>query len=311
MKILFLTTRNPNAQGDYLELTLVHGFRSLLGNNFVEFPKKKILYNDFSESPLEKLHGKGFSFCHSSILDDTNYDRSKLKVKDFDVIIHGSGHIYGDLWEVDHPNVFYTDGNDLYGNANRKIQFNGEYIIGTQYTHRCFKRELVEIFDKVWPIGFGVPIIKTFMSPNFENKKRKFQSTAPSDSIFYENSSYKFNNEKDYYQDMNDSWFGLTCKKGGWDCLRHYEIMASKSLLLFKDYDKKPPLCEPINFPTISYSTQEQLNLITERLVINNNPTQDYIELLEKQTQWFFEHGTTIARARQMLKQIEIELALK
>jgi hypothetical protein len=303
MKILFLGTRRPDAQGDYLELTLIHGLRSLLGSDFVEFPKKKILYGDFSESPREKLHGKGFTFC-TDVLEDTFYDRNNLKVKDFDAVIHGSGFIYGDLWQVDHPNQFWTDGNDLHGNANRKINYRGETIIGTQYTERCFKRELVEEFPTVWPIGFGVPNNKLMLF-NGEKKSKLFQSTAPTDACFTENSAYKFNNEEDYYRDMNESWFGLTCKKGGWDCLRHYEIMASFSLLLFKDYDKKPPLCEPIDLPTISYSTKEELDEIFSTYIVDGAPTYKYLFLLAKQNAWFLNHGTTLARAQQIVEKIK------
>lgn len=302
MKILFLTTRKPTAQGDYLELTLVHGLRSLMGNDFVEYPKKKILYGDFSESPKDKLHGKGFTFCSESI-PDTLYNRDNLKVKDFDVVIHGSGFIYGDIWQVDHPNQFWTDGNDLYGNAPRKINFNGENIIGTQYTERCFKRELVENFPTVWPIGFGIPESK-IQIPIMENKQL-YQITAPSDACFFENSGYKFEYESAYYEDMRRSWFGLTCKKGGWDCLRHYEILASGACLLFKDYDKKPELCEPIGLPTLSYSTKEELDEIMSRLIVNGKTTEEYRNLLYYQRKWLNERGTTLARAQQIVEKIQ------
>lgn len=50
MKILFVTTRNPNKQGDYLELSILHGLRKVLGENCVDYPKKKIMYHDFSET---------------------------------------------------------------------------------------------------------------------------------------------------------------------------------------------------------------------------------------------------------------------
>lgn len=301
MKVLFLTTRNPKAQGDYLELTLVHGLRSLLGSDFVEYPKKKILYGDFSESPQDQLHGKGFTLCTDPI-EDTFYDRNNLKLKDFDVVIHGSGFIYGDIWEVDHPNQFWTDGNDLYGNAKHKFIYQGETVIGTQYQERCFKRELIERLPSVWPIGFGVPENKK--QYNIFPKKRLFQSTAPTDACFYENSAYKFTNEKEYYNDMSESWFGLTCKKGGWDCLRHYEILASGAVLLFKDYDKKPALCEPINLPTLSYSTPEELKAITDRLVVDEKTTPEYRNLVHYQRKWLNKNGTTVARATHIVNTI-------
>lgn len=315
MKTLFLTTRRPDAQGDYLELTLVHGLRELLGNDFVEFPKKKILYGDFSESPIENLHGKGFTLC-TDIIQDTNYDISKLNVKDFDVVIHGSGHIYGDYWDVDHPFQVYVDGHDLYGNApimkyymehnivDDLLDSNTVQIIGNQFPDKfCFKREMVEEFEKTFPIGFGIPLGKISYWHN--NRTRLFQSTAPSDTCFYENSSYKFSNESSYYNDMRKSWFGLTCKKGGWDCLRHYEILASGAVLLFKDFNQKPKWCQPLNLPTISYHTKDELHSIMNRLVVDNIPTAEYLELQDKQQQWLFANGTTIARAKYMMAKIE------
>ena len=303
MKTLFLTTRRPDAQGDYLELTLVHGLRKLLGDDFVEFPKKKILYGDFSESPREKLHGRGFSLC-SSPIEDVSYDRSKLDVKDFDVVIHGSGHIYGDHWQVDHPNQYYTDGNDLYGTAPIMREFEGEHIIGCQFPDKkCFKRELIEPGDNLFPIGFGVPLSKG-MPYNHNDKTQLFQSTAPTDACFKDNSAYKFDNEDEYYADMNRSWFGLTCKKGGWDCLRHYEILASGALLLFKDYNIKPLGCEPRQLPTFSYSTEKELYEIMNRLVVNGKPTSEYLAMNNLQHIWFMSNGTTIARAKYLVSKI-------
>ncbi len=303
MKVLFLCTRNPNTQGDYLELTLVHGLRNLLGEDFVEFPKKKILYGDFSESPINELHGKGMTFCTSPI-EDITYDRDNLRPIDFDVIIHGSGFIYGDKWNVNHSNQFYTDGNDLYGNAERKIVYMGQSIIGAQFLSKCFKRELVEELSSVWPIGFGIPANK--ITPiNLQIKNQLFQQTAPADACFKNNSTQKFNTEEEYYKDIQQSWFGLTCAKGGIECLRHYELMANGSVLLFKDYNNKHPLMEPRNLPTVSYYTEKELYDIINRLVIDNKPTKDYIELYEAQQKWLIENGTTLARARYVMNKIK------
>ena len=62
----------------------------------------KILYGNFLDSPKDQLHGKGFTYC-DEILNDTDYDRSNIKINDFDAVIHGSYHIYGEKYEVDHP----------------------------------------------------------------------------------------------------------------------------------------------------------------------------------------------------------------
>ena len=104
---------------------------------------------------------------------------------------------------------------------------------------------------------------------------------------------------------MASSWFGLTSIKGGWDSLRHYEILASGTLLLFRDYDNKPELCSPQNLPCFSYSNKKELNYLVNNLVDKNNPSKEYLEMLDSQRKWLIENGTTLARAKNILEVIE------
>ncbi len=304
MKIAFVTSKSE----DYLEVSILNGLRSLIHSDCVDIPRKKIMYHDWSEINKNQLHGQGFTMQTLPILDIDNRN-----INNFDFILYGiSKHPNDFSFEnlelnnlVDKSKIWHLDGHDLYGGPNpslRTISYNGENVIGVQKTP-CFKRELIEELDDVYPIGFGIPN-HHIREINLKRKKQLFQKTAPHDSIFQivndlggGFSHHKFNNEDDYYNDLQDSWFGLTCKKGGWDCMRHYEIMAAGSLLLFKDYEKKPPLCSPINIPTISYSSKEELENIINRLIINNKPTEEYIELIRKQRNWLINNGTTIARA--------------
>jgi len=314
MKIVFVTTFKPSAQGDHLELSILHGMRSVLGANCIDFPRKKIMYHDFSESPKNSLHGRGFTFLTTPLDDLTKEQRN---IKDIDAIIYGSGHIYGDnrIPELEEKckKIWFLDGHDLHGNAPKKIIYNGEEIIATQF-ERCFKRELVEEgLNKVFPTGFGIPIDR-IRPIQLESKNQLFQKTAPDDSYFKEVkdfgggfSHHSFDKEKDYYEDLSKSWFGLTCKKGGWDCLRHYEIIASGALLLFKDYSSKPSQCSPQNLPCISYSSKEQLEDITNTLIVNGKATPNYIKLLFQQREWLFSTGTTEARALKILQTINEE----
>jgi len=101
---------------------------------------------------------------------------------------------------------------------------------------------------------------------------------------------------------MYNSWFGLTCIKGGWDSLRHYEIIANGACLLFRDYNQKPKLCAPQELPCFSYSSMDELNNLMNRLVINNKPTQEYYEMVLKQREWLLKYGTTEARAIQIVE---------
>jgi len=55
-------------------------------------------------------------------------------------------------------------------------------------------------------------------------------------------SSYLFGSgeEAKYYDMYRRSMFAITQKKGGWDCLRHYEILAAGCIPIFEDLDKCP-----------------------------------------------------------------------
>lgn len=310
MRILFVTTAAPDKQGDLLEVSLLHGLRTVLGDNLVDYPKKKIMYHDFSESPKNELHGRGFSLLTTPIADVS--DRNIFDQK-FDVVLYGDGHMYGeppdreDINKLADDNTWIIDGHDLYGNAPRKIYYNGEEIIGNQFTN-SFKRELIEEEDSVYPTGFGIPE-ERILPIDFGKKDQMYQRTAPSMATFGGAnelgggfSHHKFDVEEEYYDDLSRSWFGLTCKKGGWDCLRHYEILAAGSLLLFKDYDSKPSLCSPQSLPCFSYSSPQQLYKLMSELVVDNKPTEQYLDMLNKQRKWLYEYGTTTARAKSIIK---------
>lgn len=306
MRILFITISDPKSQGDYLEVSILSGLREVLGKNCIDFPRKKIMYHDWSETKKETLHGKGFTLYKIPIEDLKEEER---KLENIDFIIYGVANSYNEKNKpeidilVKEPNkIWYLDGHDLYGNAPVKINFEGENIIGTQ-KENCFKRELTTTnFKNVFPIGFGIPSYQ-IREINFNNKKQLFQKTSPFESSFgiVRNHGYIFNNEDEYYNDMSNSWFGLTCKKGGWDCLRHYEIMASGTLLLFKDYNKKPINCSPIDLPCFSYNNKRDLLLLTKKLIINNKPSEEYKNMILKQRDWLLNYGTTKARGQQII----------
>lgn len=61
MKLVFVPTIALDKQGDLLELTILHGLRTVLGRNCIDYPKKKVMYHDFSDTSKNSLHGKGLS----------------------------------------------------------------------------------------------------------------------------------------------------------------------------------------------------------------------------------------------------------
>ena len=314
MKILFISASVPGHQGDYLDVSILHGLRKILGEDCVDYPKLKILYHDFSDIKKESLHGRGFTIITHLLEDIDEKLRDSVPSSCFDAVIIGDKHVYEETIsendmkmyrEISNNNIWYLDGHDLYGGSasSKHMIHDGEQVLATQFT-RCFKRELVNQTDDVYPTGFG--IAKEMILPiNTGLKTQLIQKTAPSFAKFGSTvDSYSFTDEKEYYNDMSISWFGLTCKKGGWDCMRHYEILAAGALVLFRDYDKKPELCSPQFLPCFSYSSSDDLEEIMSRLVVNGQPTNEYIDILFRQREWLCLHGTTEARALKILQTI-------
>jgi hypothetical protein len=328
MKILLLSPLNNRHHTDGLEMTITYGLRAILGTNFIEHPRKNILYHDFSTTPRHSLKGAGFTYLRDKLQDIPSIYRESLRNQSFDAVIIGTGPNYGEsidnynLKDYKTRSIWHLDGHDLFGNAPRKIIWRGMSVIGTQYSN-CFKRELVEDGleqSNVYPTGFGVPG-SVILPINLEAKDQLFQQTAPAYSLFKSASEcsaelggssthHIFCDEDAYYHDMARSWFGLSCIKGGWDCLRHYEIIAAGTVLLFRDFALKPKNCSPQDLPCPSYSSPEELVNLVNKLLPNGTPTAEYLNLLAAQRRWLIDHGTYIARAKQIIGHIADNLVL-
>src|SRR5204863_8665429 len=57
--------------------------------------------------------------------------------------------------------------------------------------------------------------------------------------------AYAFDSEADYYADLQRARFGITTRRSGWDCLRHYEIAANGAVPCFRDLTLKASTCAP------------------------------------------------------------------
>jgi hypothetical protein len=74
--------------------------------------------------------------------------------------------------------------------------------------------------------------------------------------------SYAFKDEAAYYADLRASRFAITTKRGGWDCMRHYEVAASGCVICFRQLHTKPPTCAPHGLDasnTIDYADVDDL----------------------------------------------------
>jgi hypothetical protein len=224
MRILFLS---PGLMADYQCDMLLHGLRTLYGNEVIDHQKVGPLYQGY---PISTLYGKGFTLY--GLLPDIPIDRNhipdRIASREFDLIIYGSIQRYQpyfDLVVSTYPRekILLIDGEDQ-SSLLYNLHKHGLY----------FKRELPESLPGIFPIHFAIPKEKigTLRLPRI----RVRALIDPRDR-----STYIYNNERDYYSDYAQSLFAFTVKKGGWDCLRHYEIMANGAIPLFLDLDQCPP----------------------------------------------------------------------
>ena len=112
------------------------------------------------------------------------------------------------------------------------------------------------IHAEVYPIQFSIAEEKIVKEIPF--KDLDFAPLIPGDL-----STYVYTEESDYRRDYQRSYFAVTCKKGGWDCMRHYEILANGCIPYFTDIDScdlntmyflpRALIREAMNLPGVSY----------------------------------------------------------
>lgn len=130
-----------------------------------------------------------------------------------------------------------------------------------------------------FPISFSIPEEKLV---NTVKVKTKVLSTLIPGNM----STYTFQSEETYYKEYQESVFALTYKKGGYDCMRHYEILANGCIPWFEDLDQCPD----------GTMTHFPKSLVKEAMV-SSDPTS-YIPQLLEYTQ---KHLTTKAMAQYIL----------
>lgn len=223
MRILYIS----GAQGaDYLCDLLFHGLRWHFGPEVVDVNRLSYLYRGAETS---SLYGKGFTLY--GLIDEGSIDRidipAKIKARYFDYVIFGSiQREYKMLGEVRNSygpeKILLIDGEDN-PLILRNVLEHGIY----------FKREMHSPQDKVWPIQFAIPEEKLQTA----NRKSHFMAALdPMDAR-----TYIYDDEAAYYGDYRSSLFAKTMKKAGWDCLRHYEILACQCLPYFQNIEFCPP----------------------------------------------------------------------
>ena len=183
----------------------------------------------------------------------------------------------------------------------------GGYIYGIDKYLPSWLHSWIPLAENAIPISFSIPSEKITPVDNIQ-KTKDFPVHIVDLEIskhIYEarfsglgSNTYFFESENDYYQDLQKSRFGITTKRAGWDCLRHYELAANGCILCFKDLDKKPDTCAPHGLNEsncIIYNSYE--DLINK---INSLSPQEYLQLQALTYDWIKNNSTT-SRAKEFI----------
>jgi|688.fasta_scaffold25618_8 hypothetical protein len=281
MKILYISL---GCEIDYQTDCLLIGLKELFGDSVVDVNKAKQLYETFNPRNLLNYHGKGFTV--GRVLPDLKVDRtdieSKIRKRYFDLIVYGS------VWRLPVDN-YLNLVMECYP-KNRICFIDGEdedyrLIDSISYGVPYFKRELSDKFNHIFPISFALPTKHINIS---QDKVRDHSYITPLDR-----STYVYKTEEPYFEDYRISRFGITMKKGGWDCMRHYEIMGQGCIPNFVDID----LC-PRN--TLANFPKEICSQVLKDLQ-QETPERVYDKWIMSLMDHFIKHNTTTALAKYVI----------
>jgi hypothetical protein len=328
-RVLVIT---PNFE-DYLTDGLLHGLRTLLGQDAIDFPKAEPMYRSMAAHDRgARVRGGGFTLYGT--LDDLPIDRHRViwravHEREFDLIVFGDIWRTFGLWTEMAPQLKDTPCAVLDG-ADRvePFPYSGLWwrvpswwtLPRTQRRATYFKREITPwtywfrsyltlppplgraagLLRKMRPIAFSIPEEKIVREPPV--KEKEFGAHVVDEEVARAiggTASYAFEEESAYYEDLRRSRFGITTKRAGWDALRHYEIAANGAVPCFRELWRKPAGCAPHGLVDgencIAYRDVEDL-----RRRIAALDGKGYDRLQEGALSWV-RANTTVVRARELL----------
>jgi hypothetical protein len=265
-------------QEDYLADSLFLGLRQILGANVIDVPRRDALYSDYPPEWRRRRYGKGFTL-YGGLLEDSFVDRSwiarRLELGEFDLVVFGDiQHGFGrwvELLRAAHGTpAAVLDGGDfpfmfpfgppwwreprwwLLPRAHRRATyFKRELTPETRWFGALpgLPKSLLERLGpppSLRPIAFSIPEQKIIGEPT--PKCSLLASHVVDEEVAARTGSPtkgEFADEAEYYADLQGARFGVTTKRAGWDCMRHYEIAANACVPCFRNLSAKPGSCAP------------------------------------------------------------------
>lgn len=298
MRVLYLTTPGE----DYLQDGLLYGLRKRLGADLVDWPRKDVMYTNCAK-PTAELYGRGFTMW--KLLPDIDVERPPK-----DATIHAAATgcdllVFASIrrqrsefaeWSrrrglarfTDRPTAVFLDGEDK-----------TRLLIPAMLRGKYYKRERTRgTAPLTRPISFSIPSEKLVLRvPAL--KPRRFATHVQCDEAYripwiaeHCERKYAFDSEAAYRHDLQSSLFGLTMKKAGWDCMRHYEVASNGCVPCFWRLSEKPAVCAPFGLidgvNCIDFTTAEELDRRTLELAAD---PAAYARVARGALEWAREHA--------------------
>jgi hypothetical protein len=282
---------------DFLADGLLHGLRTLLGADAVDWPRVDHLYEDFPPERRPGLHGLGFTLANV-LGDDAEVDRTRALYRAldgaFDLVVFADimrtfGQFtqwFPQLRDAGVPMAVVDTGDRIEPYPWSGIWWRKRWWWTLPRAHgrtHYFKREVTPwtywfrtYLTIPGPLAARLPLLRGMQPISFSIPER-YVADAPPEKVkdwpahvvdpevaerVGARTSYAFASAGDYHADLRASRFGVTTKKAGWDALRHYEIAAAGAVPCFRDLDRKPATCAPFGLDrtnAIVYSSADDL----------------------------------------------------
>lgn len=271
MRVLAVTNPGP----DYLADAFLIGARRRCGGGLVEYPRKDILY---AGADLSGVRGAGFTL-YGVLPKAGQHAVTALLPEDlpaYDLVVFTSIYRQYEVFlrllpGLSPARTVVLDGEDkenIFGYAGkfwrdpgfwRKPRPHARFpYYKREWTPKTMQSLVYKLVPKRWAaglpappklrrIGFAIPEEKIATMLHAKAKDFPLHVVDPEVAarVSGARTSYGFDDEAAYYADLRASRFGVTTKRGGWDCLRHYEIAANAAVPCFRDLDRKPATCAP------------------------------------------------------------------
>ena len=157
-------------------------------------------------------------------------------MRDANILIHSNSSLCWVVSYLSNKNSRFIPTTYFYANQSLlKISEIDNLIDVTLLTHEEVNKLSINN-TRILPLSFSVP--DEFVVSEIPKKETLLAHLIPGD-----NSTYIFNKhqEKEYNEMYQKSRFAITKMKGGWDCLRHYEILMNGCIPLFEKLKDCPP----------------------------------------------------------------------